>query len=328
MKTIIRTIISVLFVFLVLTGCGQSTSEPEEKPSSPEGINTLLNINFSDWESNLPEKVELASYGEESFRATLTDPDQIARLISALRTVTIKGETDLSYTDSDRYLTFIFPGGKETTISFEHDILTFGNKRYQTEGTEKLFALMDAAFQETVATPEPEEDAVTLIEPYMSIEGPSDTEGYHTVSSSEHGISFDVPDGWSVRTNDYSEIYLSKELDTYYTPVLPCISIAVIEGKDNPSSALHDAVMELSEQVGVLNFYIRSDMADATIEDKQVSWQKLEHPYMGSDMTTHLMYAFKLDDKIIIVGEWEKGSDESLRAQTDHVIKSITLLDE
>ena len=327
MKTIIRTIISVLFVSLVLTGCGQSTSEPEEKPSSPEGINTLLNINFSDWESNLPEKVELASYGEESFRATLTDPDQIARLISALRTVTIKGETDLSYTDSDRYLTFIFPGGKETTISFEHDILTFGNKRYQTEGTEKLFALMDAAFQQAAATPEPEEDAVTLIEPYMSIEGPSDTTGYHTVRSSEHGISFDVPDGWSVRTNDYSEIYLSKELDTYYTPVLPCISIAVIEGKDNPSSALHDAVMELSEQVGVLNFYIRSDMADATIEDKQVSWQKLEHPYMGSDMTTHLMYAFKLDDKIIIVGEWEKGSDESLRAQTDHVIKSISILD-
>ncbi|MBR2675618.1 MAG: hypothetical protein IKE28_01720 [Solobacterium sp.] len=329
MKSIIRTILAIFLLSFVLTGCGKSTSEPEAQPSSPEGINTLLNINFSEWESSLPEKVELASYGEESFRATVTDPDQIARIISALRAVTVKGETDLSYTDSDRYLTFVFPDGKETTVSFENDILTAGGKRYETEGTEKLFALMDSAFHETAATPEPEpeKDAVTLIEPYMSVEGPSDTAGYQTVSSSRHGITFDVPDGWNVRTNDYSEIYLSKELDTYYTPVLPCISIAVIEGKDNPGSALHDAVMELSEQVGVLNFYIRTDMADATIGDKQVSWQKLEHPYIGSDMATHLMYAFKLNDKIIIVGEWEEGASESLRAQTDHVIESISLLD-
>ncbi len=335
MKSIIRKMIQILLVSFVLTGCGKNSPDPAGKSSSPESISQVLNIDFSEWENNLPEKIELASYGEESFRATVTDPDQIARTISALRAVTVKGKTDLTYTDSDRYLTFIFPDGKETTVSFEHDILTAGGKRYETEGTEKLFALMDAAFQETQSAPEPTPDAgtaaddgaVTLVEPYMSDNGPSDTDGYHRVSSEEHGIRFDVPDSWCVRTNDYSEIYIAKELDKYSTPELPYISIAVIEGKDNAYSALHDAVMELSEQVGVLDFYIRSDISEVTIGDKDVYWQELEHAYMNG-MVTHAMYAFMLKDKTILVGEWEVGGTSSeLDDHTNHIIESISLLD-
>ncbi|MBR3203991.1 MAG: hypothetical protein IKF60_10445 [Solobacterium sp.] len=141
----------LLASFLLLFGCGTVDTSVDDTPDELP-ISDFLSMDFSVWNLNPPKEIQYVRQEEASEEVTITDPETIRNVIQALQNITVGEEERMRYTDSDAFITFVFPEDKQITVSFEHGNLMIGDKLYKAGNTGPLFTILNEALEATYET--------------------------------------------------------------------------------------------------------------------------------------------------------------------------------
>ena len=125
------------------------------------GINTWTGeivtggpVNQTIWTgSETPVSIRYDRMWEYGDQAEITDPAAIEEIVAAVKSLVVKGPTDVCVDDYTDILTFTFADGTVTRLEFEdQNWVTDANERLQVEGLSRLRGLLDDILTEQAET--------------------------------------------------------------------------------------------------------------------------------------------------------------------------------
>ena len=181
--------------------------------------------------SELPVRLRYDRMWEYGACFEITDAGLIEQVVAALKSLEVKGSTDVCVDDYTDILTFTFADGGVTRLEFEDQSwVTEANERLRVEGLSRLRSVLDAALEESAAMRQDGE----RFESVIAIEGTEETVRYEHIRSEKLGFEMDYDYECFVRRAESDrECFVS----VYDDPAQPEIYLEVTRSPEDADTA-------------------------------------------------------------------------------------------